>query len=297
MWYLNYLTSFLSVYRTCSFSLSAEELHLTQPTISQHISSLEKKFNKKLFTRTSRKVIPTIFAEQLATRISDNIDNLTSLFTELEKSDLTRSISLGAEASYIQFFLMDKLTYLIQQGLKLHTTMGVIDELLKELQQARIDCAIGPFRNGLSMIDAIPIGEQCFDLLGNEYWLSTFRAQKVITDDFLLKVPWIIFFKNHPVLKEYLNQAFGFRKKLAPALVIRDEHCIQSAIVQGIGIAVLPRYLGAPLVREKKLFKLCDDTSINVSLPIYLYYRSQAKQTYPLSELIRLCSATCPSRE
>lgn len=48
------LEAFVYVVENCSFSRAAELLHLTQPTISSHISALERKLGIKLpnFYRT-----------------------------------------------------------------------------------------------------------------------------------------------------------------------------------------------------------------------------------------------------
>ena len=47
------LEAFVYVVENCSFSRAAELLHLTQPTISSHVSALERKQNIKLLVRTS----------------------------------------------------------------------------------------------------------------------------------------------------------------------------------------------------------------------------------------------------
>lgn len=39
------LEAFVYVVENCSFSRAAELLHLTQPTISSHVSALERKLN------------------------------------------------------------------------------------------------------------------------------------------------------------------------------------------------------------------------------------------------------------
>ena len=47
------LEAFVYVVENCSFSRAAELLHLTQPTISSHVSALERKLNIKLIVRTT----------------------------------------------------------------------------------------------------------------------------------------------------------------------------------------------------------------------------------------------------
>jgi LysR family transcriptional activator of glutamate synthase operon len=53
---LDYLCEFAVIARLGSFSLAAEELFISQSSLSKHIIALEKELNVQLFDRTSRKV-------------------------------------------------------------------------------------------------------------------------------------------------------------------------------------------------------------------------------------------------
>lgn len=53
------LEAFVYVVENCSFSRAAELLHLTQPTISSHISALERKLGIKLIVRTTKETYPS----------------------------------------------------------------------------------------------------------------------------------------------------------------------------------------------------------------------------------------------
>ena len=53
---LKQLEAFVQVAEGGSFSKAAKELFLTQPTISAHVSSLEKELNVRLFIRNTKEV-------------------------------------------------------------------------------------------------------------------------------------------------------------------------------------------------------------------------------------------------
>lgn len=53
------LTAFLAVAESGSFSLAAEQLHLTQPAISKRIAALEDQLSVRLFDRIGRQVLLT----------------------------------------------------------------------------------------------------------------------------------------------------------------------------------------------------------------------------------------------
>jgi len=62
---LRRLEVFASVYANRSFSKAAEEVLLTQPTVSGHIKTLEEELGVKLFDRLGRGVVPTRAADVL----------------------------------------------------------------------------------------------------------------------------------------------------------------------------------------------------------------------------------------
>ena len=57
---LDYRThTFLAVYRSGSFTRAAEQLHVTQPAVSQHIRQIEAYYGCALFSKAGRGVEPT----------------------------------------------------------------------------------------------------------------------------------------------------------------------------------------------------------------------------------------------
>jgi DNA-binding transcriptional LysR family regulator len=48
------LNVFLTAARTLNFTAAARQLHMTQPSVSQHIQTLEQHFDMDLFIRSGR---------------------------------------------------------------------------------------------------------------------------------------------------------------------------------------------------------------------------------------------------
>lgn len=55
----------MSVFKNRGFSKASRELHLAQPTVSEHIKTLERELNCGLFERLGKKIIPTREADVL----------------------------------------------------------------------------------------------------------------------------------------------------------------------------------------------------------------------------------------
>ena len=75
----HHLKIFTSVYRNKSFTLASKQLHISQPTVSEHIKNLEIALGCALFDRLGRTILPTIEADLLyprALKILDDLDRL-----------------------------------------------------------------------------------------------------------------------------------------------------------------------------------------------------------------------------
>jgi DNA-binding transcriptional LysR family regulator len=76
---LHHLKIFASVYRNKSFTKASKQLHISQPTVSEHIKNLETTLGCNLFDRLGRTILPTIEADLLyprALKILDDLDRL-----------------------------------------------------------------------------------------------------------------------------------------------------------------------------------------------------------------------------
>lgn len=89
------LETFLSVCNTMNYCKSAEQLHITQPAVTQHIQHLEQTYGCKLFLYENRQLKKTKDAailEQYAQTMKINEENL---LCQLKSSKLT-SLHIGA---------------------------------------------------------------------------------------------------------------------------------------------------------------------------------------------------------
>jgi LysR family transcriptional activator of glutamate synthase operon len=82
---MDYLGEFAVIARLGSFSLAAEELFLSQSSLSKHIIALEKELNVQLFNRTSRSVALSEAGAQIlpyANRVFEMRRRITRIATE-----------------------------------------------------------------------------------------------------------------------------------------------------------------------------------------------------------------------
>jgi len=110
---IHQLKIFASVFRNKSFSRASDELYLTQPTISDHIRTLEEELDCKLFDRLGRTIIPTKEAEVLYSHAMEIIEKANILKESIgqTKKEIKGELIIGASTipgTYLMPHIMAK---------------------------------------------------------------------------------------------------------------------------------------------------------------------------------------------
>ncbi len=106
---LKQLEAFVKIADTGSFSKAAKELYLTQPTISAHISALEKELDARVFVRNTKEVKLSKDGEilyQYAKQMMDLEKVIVDTFATREDRD-SQMITIAASSVPAQYLLPD----------------------------------------------------------------------------------------------------------------------------------------------------------------------------------------------
>jgi LysR family hydrogen peroxide-inducible transcriptional activator len=150
---LHQLRYFCAIVRTGSFTRAAEQLGITQPTLSQQIRSLEKQIGNPLFERLGRSIRLTSYGEVLSQRAVDilrQVAEAQSTMADLQFGVQGR-LRVGVIPTVMPYLIApqigDFLTRFPEVDLQFaeYTTR----RLLEQLQSGEIDLAISglPVRN------------------------------------------------------------------------------------------------------------------------------------------------------
>ncbi|MFV0420626.1 selenium metabolism-associated LysR family transcriptional regulator [Oleidesulfovibrio sp.] len=101
------LEAFCKVYELRSFSKAGTELFLSQPTISAHVSSLEKELDVRLLDRMGRGVLPTPAGEVLYRHAMAAFASLDAAHLEISQLQdvITGEVLVGASTIPAQYML------------------------------------------------------------------------------------------------------------------------------------------------------------------------------------------------
>jgi DNA-binding transcriptional LysR family regulator len=139
---LKQLEAFVHVAESRSFSKAANELYLTQPTISAHISALEKELKTRLFVRNTKEVNLSEDGSELykmARQIVDLERQIEEKFISEEES--RQSITIAASTIPSQYILPEILLKFNERypgtQLKLMETdsSGVVDQIVDHIAE------------------------------------------------------------------------------------------------------------------------------------------------------------------
>lgn len=140
------LRYFLAVAREENMTRAAEQLHVTQPTLSKALKALEDELGKKLFTRHSFSIRLTEEGVLLRNRAEDLVsmaDKITHEFVGLD--DITGGdLYLGLAESYQIRHLARAIREFRKQypALRYHITSGDTEQVTEKLDKGLLDFAV-----------------------------------------------------------------------------------------------------------------------------------------------------------
>ncbi len=140
------LRYFLAVAREENMTRAAEALHVTQPTLSKALKSLEDELGKKLFTRHSFSIKLTDEGILLRNRAED----LVSMADRIEREFISLDDITGGDLYFglAESFQIRYLAHAIHSfkqiypGLRYHITSGDTEQVLEKLDKGLLDFVV-----------------------------------------------------------------------------------------------------------------------------------------------------------
>lgn len=141
---LKQLESFTLIIESRSFSQAAKKLFLTQPTISSHISLLEKELNTQLLIRTTKDVHPTEDGKKLYTYAKQILNIQNKIFQEFNvKSEDNYLLILGASTIPEQYILPEVLPrYIRKNKSELKILQGDSSEVINQIINKEVEVGL-----------------------------------------------------------------------------------------------------------------------------------------------------------
>ncbi|MBB5804877.1 DNA-binding transcriptional LysR family regulator [Saccharothrix ecbatanensis] len=227
----------------------AQRRGLTQPAVSGHLARLERELGEPLFVRSSRGVTPTSRADELARRVGAHVDELRSALSEVDdRAAYAGTVHLAGAVELMAARVLPALAPLTTRGLRLRITLGLADDLLAALANARLDLVVSSVRPTDRALVATPFVDEEFVLVGAPTLVRTIDRSLLAVDPVraLAHLPLVAYAEELPIVRRYWRSEFGRRPPNPVAVVVPDLRAVPAAVVAGVGVSALPRYLADP---------------------------------------------------
>ncbi|MGM9662791.1 MAG: selenium metabolism-associated LysR family transcriptional regulator [Oscillospiraceae bacterium] len=256
---LKQLEAFVAVVEHNSFTRAAEEMFLTQSTVSAHIRGLEESLGCRLFDREAKKKISLTEEGRLAyTYAKDVLVRCRRLKEVMEKNNRTAELAVGASTVAAIYLLP-----------------GLLSDFLKRSGDCRCVLKRGDSARVLSLLRS---GEIQVGFVGIEPESDEFEVFPVLKDRM------VIITENSPRFRELREQGVKAAELMREPVIFREvgsgsrvvaDRClermgipvsslnkiaemdnpenIKSYVANGMGVAVMSAYAADDLVREGKV--------------------------------------------
>lgn len=250
------LNVFLTAARTLNFTAAARQLHMTQPSVSQHIQALEQHFDLQLFIRSGRHLRLTDAGESLLPMAQEMVSISQSIDNKMEslKGDVYGRLTVGCSTTVGKYVLPFLLANFMQQYPKVEAS-----------------CFVTPRAIAVQMLTD---GDVHVALASKQELNNNLEFSKFITDKVSLIVPL-----NHPWAerewvepKELLEANFIWREEgsgtrftaeeklrehgmavgqFKTILTLGNSEAIALAVQEGIGVGFVSQMIISRLVDGK----------------------------------------------
>lgn len=285
------IEAFVSVARLKSFSKAATAIFLSQPTISSHISALEKELNVQLFDRNSKEVNLTPAGKCFMDYAVDILNTRNMAISTL--SDFNKHIhgTLSLEASTtpcntIVPELIKSFSSLYPE-IKFNIMEKGSGEIIKDI--INLDCEIGLVGNSTESdkIKSYSVMEDSLVIVSS----PELKLPKKIALDDLKKYKFITREKNSATRKTLENALKGINNGLLELNVCCEVNNLETAIQlvkSGIGISIVSRsvinnYINLGLLN----YSIID--GLDLKRNIYLVTNSKRTLTPAARAFLNLC--------
>jgi len=142
---LRQLRTFVIVARRQSFSRAAEELHLTQPAVSEHIKQLEMHVGAPLFEKLGKRIFLTRAGEEMLRHSHDIIEQFAKAEAAMERVRNTSENRLRVGMITAGGYLFPHMLGVFMrehEGIELEVVVQNHDGLMQQLDENLMDIAV-----------------------------------------------------------------------------------------------------------------------------------------------------------
>ena len=244
---LNKFRTFYHVANSASFTKAAENLHMSQSTLSRSIASLEESLKMRLFERSRRGVVPTPEGKELLKMVHSMFDSFLSYEEKVKKTyeDPEGLLKISIASHLPTLKISQKTSEFL--GLFPQMRLAFIDKNQDDgFNTYQSDATIQQFQPYAKNMEQVYLTTASMGLYASAAYLERYgvpEKEKDLQDHLLIALGNPDNLPNYSVNK-ILDIGTTGGKKWVPSLCVMSLSEMTHAVQSGLGIALLPTEYG-----------------------------------------------------
>lgn len=281
---LEWYRTFKEIYENGTLTKASVALFASQPGVSVHLNALEAYVGKKLFERTSRKMIPTEEGKFLYEYIIESINTLEIAEQHFKKTtqDKNPSLNIGMCSEMFQVIVEPEIAKL---EFDLVARFGDHTQLIKDLNNGILDLVITPKvqNEKKSLVEYTAFSKERIVLIAGNKTDTSSIERLIKTKDYkaleeeLLKNIWYSSSNEMEHFRRFWFENFNKKPAFKPNYILPNITSIIRCLANENGLALVPDFLCNDAVKNKSIKRIWDG---KVSTENTLYFASRTDLKY-----------------
>jgi DNA-binding transcriptional LysR family regulator len=253
---IHHLRIFLAVFKNKSFSKASVTLHLAQPTVSEHIRTLEHELNCTLFERLGKKINPTREAEALynhALEVVEKADSFKSMLGQI-KNEVVGELIVGASTVPGTYLLPALIADFKRKhpGVSFQVRVGDSLTIVRQVSSHDLFLGIVGSKNIEANLNYIPYLEDELIIVAAPSFMKT----NEIYPNELCRYPTVLREEGSGTRREaekLLERQGVSTERMKVAAIFSTADAVKQAAIFGLGLTILSRFSVTEELKHKLL--------------------------------------------
>lgn len=259
------LEMYMIVVDTRSFTDTAERLGIMPSSVSRQMNNLEEQLGTKLLNRTTRSIQLTEAGNTLAQRIPDILHSLEDTFATIQDQSTNPKglLKITAPVVFGEIYFHDLIKGFCQTfpeiTIELHLSEGFVD-----IAEMGFDLALRIGTLSDSSLKAVKLGANQRDIVISKALKQ--QLPKITSPESLQDLPCLTFrYQSGREVWQFKRGKEIIRVPVKGPIRVNNSKLIIQSAVSGQGIALCPRWLTEPYLKDNLVETLFSDYEVTAS--------------------------------
>ncbi len=261
------LEAFCKVYELKSFSKAAADLFLSQPTISSHVSTLERELRVRLFDRLGREVHPTSAGDILYRHGKEAFASLGRAAAEIQllQDRVAGDLSVGGSTIPANYFLPALLAQFKKQYPDVNLTLALGDtmDIIRRVASGDLQLGVVGAEEDIPDLAFIPLlQDELVFIVSPELMKQNQRCSY----EQLKTIPWVMREPGSGTRKAFEKSLERHGCEIGDfnvVMTVEGTQAILSSVKAGVGMSIVSKLAADSLIQSGDVVQVsCPDFDV-----------------------------------